>query len=181
MVKFSIKYLTFGLFLFAVACGGGGGGGSADPAIVKTFSNPRHIDSGDKTSILIEIRDPEPEALLVKIRFPINLTLIRNTWEVTYLEETLSDAPDIKATDATHTYLVYELRPNKIDYADGQKLMITFELFGQGDNPTGKLEVDVDVNSRDDFSISNPLFDSQSDATIIVGPVPEEEVVEDDA
>ena len=159
---------------FSISCGTGGGGGLSNgpSANANIAVDPNHIDSGDRTSVTVDIASIDEEAIAIKIRFPIGLTYISGSaFYLTSGVEVVSN-PTNNESDTTHTYLVFYL--NRDGFADSGTGTLYITLEGVSDITDDIIEIDIDLDDPDEgngteFDISNPQFDAQDQDSIRVG------------
>ncbi|MCI5065139.1 hypothetical protein MRY87_05410 [bacterium] len=175
------KRMISSLFLFLSfisvlpSCGGGGGGSADDgnPASVTIQVSPRKIDSGDRVTLSIhlrEIRATDFNGLIVKVLTPSTLGYIEDSATLELPESTdFTFAPRIVLADEAKYFLFY------IDTAlvelNNPQAEITFLLEGRRRLEESTISVDVDVTDSDDrdtFRTRNPQFTPLSTATIEV-------------
>lgn len=158
------------------ACGSGGGGGISNPADARIGVSPGRIDSGDRVSVEARVLGITEDRILVKIRYPNQLSYVRGSYVLSSGLLSDSDGPDIRASDTSNTYLVDDIDLAELGIEDDEPIYINFELLGTDDLPSGMVELDVDINGRRDeginFDITDPRFDAQSDSSVGIGPAP---------
>lgn len=164
--------LALGGWLLA-SCGGGGGGGlSGGPsADVNIDADPNHIDSGDRTTVYLEIANIREESIAIKIRYPVGLTYVAGSAYYIIDGDEFTTNPTNNDSDTTHEYLVFYLSQDGFPSGKGT-LVITLE--GTADVPDDVIEVDIDLDDPDEgngteFDVTDPQFDAQDDDSIRVG------------
>ncbi len=177
-------YTLLSLFAATVALsscgvGGGGGGDSLDsdeeallPAQVVVSAEPREIDPGDRIRIRAKLSEISPTGVFLKIRFPINLTYIAGTSELTVEDDKVTLKPVFNTATATDNYIVYDLPTSAFGSQTSAEIRLTLE----GVEPSAEriiIEADSDFNdpkksAAQKFSTSEPRFDPSSDTTIII-------------
>lgn len=178
-------YLTI---LLALLCGcgsGGGGGGDGEfvgAAKVNLTVSPDSIDTHDRAKVTIKIKNVIDTGILLKVRFPEELSYAVNTAKLKIDTEDTADtvSPSHNQTNNDTTYLVFFLNRDQFGDMEGdngesisEPSTLTFELIGDAKLNNGTIEVDADVNDPtiDDsieFDINEPAFDPESEASISV-------------
>lgn len=170
----AVKYFLGGAALIAAGCGGGGGGGgssSPEAAEVSVSASPSKIDSGDRTTVTVNIDSINPLGAMIKIRFPSGLAYVKNS-SVLFVDGKLKDAsPAFNKTADTDSYLVYFFSRSTIGENQSGRLELT--LTGKSGVEDGHIEVDADVNDPNvadskEFDAANPKFDAQDKTGIRV-------------
>ena len=164
--------IFFALFLLQLnACGGGGGGGSSSsPAQGSVRASPSSIDSGDTTTVTVDIREVD-QTFILKVRYPSGLSFVQSSamMELSDTDGIFSHSPAEFNSDES-TYLIFFLNPNQFS-SDGRG-KLSFNLIGD-ETTSGQIGIDMDVENPDvdnsfEFSVANPNFTLISDTSIRV-------------
>ncbi|MCB0328607.1 MAG: hypothetical protein KDD70_03055 [Bdellovibrionales bacterium] len=171
--------LSFMLLLLTGAlltgCGGGGGGSATEgnPAAVTIEISPRRIDSGDRVTATVRLRDIRVfdfNGLIIKVLYPSALDYVANSATLLLPEETdFTFAPTEENADESD-YLLFYLDTADVDQSN-RIADITFLLEGTGTLAESKVSVDVDAadsDDRDSFDTSSPKFTALSSTSVQV-------------
>ncbi len=159
-----IKYLALiiGFACLSSACGGGGGSGSSDdqPGELSIQIAPDAIDTGDRTTVRFFITEPNPDGIIVKVRFPLGLRYVIGSSELVIGGVTTRTAPTNSVSDSTYRYLTYFFREGFLIENSAE---LRFRLSGVEAVTSGAIEGDIDLNDptiddQDEFSVSTPNF-----------------------
>lgn len=169
--------------LYAAGCGGGGGGGSdgdgsGAPAIVDLNLEPNDIDSGDFSTIKIELNDVNSAGILLKVAFPDALTYIRGS---SFLSADGDDAahfePSIVQVASNVVYVVYFI--SRAHVGESNHAVLRLQVKALERLASGIVAVDADQNDPQipdsrEFDADNPNFTavSEEDVTIDGSPPP---------
>lgn len=170
-----LQLLLAGL-LASLLIGCGSDGGSDDDfsgaARLQLDITPKDVDTGDRISGTVEIRDIYEGGIILKIQYPAALSYVASTSYVRYNGGSRVDlSPTTEATSSSGdlTYLVYTLTDEMLN--DRSDASVTFEL--QANDQTDEdsdsvIAVDADVDSGGAFDVENPGFTSQDEQVITV-------------
>jgi hypothetical protein len=153
---------TWSLLAVGAACGGGGGGGgpqaSNDRGDVSLSLETSSVDSGDLCRARVEIYNPNPSGVILKIRFP---TTVRYSKSSAVLfpneEEERPISPSFQATYEGFRYLVFFLSNDEIRYGDYSAL----ELNLKASLPDPAALISVDIDNNDPNIPDNQEFDDK--------------------
>ena len=160
-------------------CGGGGGGGGSEyrPAAEVTINaSPGSIDPGDRTYITIHIWNVHPDGILLKVRYPLGLSYVKNSGHFDVEGSEFSMTPDITAEDSKYGYLVFAFSQSDFGPQGRDTGLATFQLLATKDSITGTIGVDPTIRDpslpvRSQFDVANPLFGAKDEDNINVsGP-----------
>ena len=182
------RFIATSLFAsLALGCGGGGGGGDSfvGAAEVNLTVSPNSIDTNDRARVTIRIKNVIDNGILLKVRFSPKLSYAVNTSKLKLDNEdtTTPSEPTVTAESSSWKYLVFFLSRAQFgdtsngsstsDQTASEPASLTFEIIGNGKLVDGIIEADADVNDptvpdSQEFNVSSPGFESQSDASIQV-------------
>ena len=165
-----INFLLVALLAIAplpmLACGGGGGGGGSfiGAAIVTIGVSPGNIDRGDRTQVRIDVEQPHPDGILLKVRYPSDLTFVPNSANLTVNGDDTRITPAINQSSGNDVYLVFFLSNEQ--FGEDERGYIELELEAIESNKDAQIEVDADVDdplidNPGEFSIDNPEFEAE--------------------
>lgn len=170
----AVAFVAITLF----SCGGGGGGGgdasnlSPEAAVVTIEASPRVIEPGLYTEVKVHLFDVHPNGIILKLRFPVALKIVRNTPRLDVGQDTVFLTPLFQGTDGDALrYLVFSLPFSAFDEnAQGD---VVFKLQGDIEGEDLPIEVDADVNRRDvrdgqEFRVATPNFVAEDDIKVTV-------------
>lgn len=151
---------TWSLIAVGAACGGGGGGGgpqsSNDRGDVSLSLETSSVDSGDLFSARVEIYNPNPNGVILKIRFPTTVRYSRNSAVIFPNEhDERSISPSFEATSEGFRYLVFLLSNDEIRYGDYSALELTLKAS----LPDSDALISVDIDNNDPNIPDNKEFD----------------------
>jgi len=182
----SIAFCFF-VAISSVACSSGGGGSDDpfSPGGSAIEADPTSIDTGERSTITVQLADPNPRGVVLKIRFSTQLSYVNRSSTILVNGNEIRRDPDEKGTSAADSkyYLVFVLTP--IDFGDASYLEL--KLFVHGDTATvssssssgstsssgastdARIEVDADLVDPavdDQFDISAPDFTAEDGASV---------------
>jgi hypothetical protein len=128
------------------------------------------VDSGDLCRARVEIYDPNPNGVVLKIRFPTTVRYSRNSavlFPNEYDERPIS--PSFEATYEGFRYLVFFLSNDEIRYGDFSSLELNLKA-SQAD-PDALISVDIDNNDPNipdsqEFDDKRPQFSSVDESEL---------------
>ncbi|NMC62000.1 MAG: hypothetical protein GYA55_02405, partial [SAR324 cluster bacterium] len=164
------KFLWISCLLIACTilstCGGGNGGGSSDyKAAAETVISvvPGSIDPGDRSLVSVRIWDVHPDGILLKVRFPLGLSYVKNSgqFEIHSVREIKNPIENV--SDSENTYLVFFFSGSTFGDNGKDTGTLKFEIQATKASIEGEVEVDpvirdLSVPADEQFDISNPLF-----------------------
>lgn len=166
--------MTGSVVILGAACGGGGGGGgpqsSNDRGDISLSLETSSVDSGDLFRARVEIYNPNPNGVILKIRFPTTIRYSRNSAVLFPNEEDERPVtPSFETTDEEFRYLVFLLSNDEIRYGDYSAL----ELNLKASLPDRSAFVSVDIDNNDpnipdarEFDKKRPQFDAVDEVEI---------------
>jgi hypothetical protein len=142
--------MTGSIVILGAACGGGGGGGgpqsSNDRGDISLSLETSAVDSGDLFSARVEIYNPNPNGVILKIRFPTTIRYSRNSAVLFPNEEDERPiSPSFETMDEEFRYLVFILSNDEIRFGDYSAL----ELNLKASLPDSSAFVSVDIDNND--------------------------------
>jgi hypothetical protein len=153
---------VFGVCLAVSGCGGGGGDGFAGSGRVDMSLEPRRIDVGDRTRIVVQISEVNRDGVLIKLHFPDALSYVGNTASLTVDGVEGVIEPDVDVIgDNQDRYIVFFF--SQADFGNNQRGTLVLELQADASVIKGRVEVDIDVDDPDinnlfEFSVDDPRF-----------------------
>lgn len=184
MNKFSLSLLllTCATLSSLTACGSGGGGGDDDfvgAANVSIEARPSHIDSGDRTKVMIGINEVHQNGIALKVRFPDGLRYVTESASLNAADRNIIVEPTVNASskEGGDVYLVFYLSQSLFRLAGeeyrGEAGTLSLQLEGRSTVKDGKIQVDADVDdpaedNSVEFDINNPEFAAEDQSTINV-------------
>lgn len=159
------------VFLVFVACSSSGSGGVSGPAEADIDVTPFRIDTGDKTTVTVLLRNLESEPVIVKVSVPVELFYVTDSAFIVE-DGVLIDTGPIENSDGFLGFFFY---PS--DYSRDGTLELIFEIEAASDLALGSVGVDVDFNDPDisdrtEFDTTAPQFTAQATDDVGVGPEP---------
>jgi hypothetical protein len=166
--------MTGSIVILGAACGGGGGGGgpqsSNDRGDISLSLETSAVDSGDLFSARVEIYNPNPNGVILKIRFPTTIRYSRNSAVLFPNEEDERPiSPSFETMDEEFRYLVFILSNDEIRFGDYSAL----ELNLKASLPDSSAFVSVDIDNNDpnipdarEFDEKRPQFDAVDEVEI---------------
>lgn len=154
--------LVFGICLALSGCGGGGGDGFAGSGRVDISLEPRRIDVGDRTRIVVQVSEVNRDGVLLKLHFPDALSYVGNTASLTVDGSEEVVEPDVDVIgDNQDRYIVFFF--SQAEFGNNQRGTLVLELQADASVAQGKVEVDIDVDDPDinnlfEFSVDDPRF-----------------------
>ena len=167
------------IFVFQVACGTGGGSGGLSgggPAGINVRIEPNVLDTGDRSTVTLNIGDFRDTNIAIKFRSALGLTYVTNTAFFIIDGELVDTFPTTVVSDSSaFNYLVFYI--SRTTFGDRGEGVLTFELEASADIENGLVEVDIDlddpaVNNSTEFQVTTPEFNAQDTAFVRVGPEP---------
>lgn len=147
VASFGLAALSL-LSLYAAGCGGGGGGGSSDsdnPADVALSVRPKELDTGDFTSIEIDVSNVNPSGILLKVAFPDALAYVRGSSTLDPDDaEPARFEPSIVEEASDVIYLVYFIGPTSL--GESGRGVLQFRLKAIAQLADGFVSIDADQN-----------------------------------
>lgn len=150
----------------AVGCGGGGGGGgtssSNEPGDISLWLEKGAVDSGDLCRVRVDIYEPNPSGVILKLRFPTSLRYSRNSALLFPKEDDQrAITPSFEASRDGYRYVVFFLSNDDIRYGDYSTLELNLKA-GQPDRDA-LVAVDLDNNDpnipdSEEFNVKRPQF-----------------------
>lgn len=147
------------------SCGGGGGGGSAAanaPGDAALSVERGTVDSGDLFRVNVEMFDPNPTGVILKLRFdkairysPNSALLAPGKREQARLD------PAFEVTVGDYRYLVFFISPQAINFRDYLSFGLTLKAIST--NAAAPIGVDLDSNDPNvpdsrEFDEKRPRF-----------------------
>lgn len=174
-MKHIVKSIIFTLTIITItSCGGGGGGGESvayGPGSVGIDVSPNTIDTGDTTTVTVDLSDTHPDGILVKLKFPSTLTYVVDSAKLEALGKNIPYSPSFNKTWLGFRYLVFFMSPSR--FGDSRSGTLRLELKGNAVVANGEVAVDVDTNDLtipDDaeFVAASPKFAAEDAQAIKV-------------
>ncbi len=144
--------LIIGLTLSGCGGGGGGGGDDFEAASVSVSVSPSSIDTGDRAEVRVQVSDVTPDGIILKIRFPAELSYVTGT---SFLQ-VASDQEEDRDIDPVYyvpgdtedaSFLVFTFTLS--DFGQDNSGEVVFQLRGDAPTSNDSLEgVDVDADFR---------------------------------
>lgn len=166
----------FALISVITACGGGGGGGGAstpnDPGALSLWIERGKIDSGDLCHVRIDIREPNSNGVVLKVRFPTSIkysdgsaVLFAGDDGARWVDPAFSETVD------TFRYLVFFLRTRPGDL--GGHLALELDVKGIKGDRDATIAVDLDNNDPNvpdarEFDPRRPRFSALEERGITI-------------
>ena len=171
-MRLNCKQLFLLLVILATAsCGGGGGGGSDPyyPGEVSLQATPTSVDTGDRVAVKVQVVNPNTRGVVVKVRFPAELSYVTRTSFLKVDGVAARREPDKKGTSSADSkyYLVYIMPQSEL--GNDQFGEITLALRADTKSDSAKIEVDIDIvdpSKSSQFELSAPEFTAQDDTDI---------------
>lgn len=160
------------LCLFGCDSGGNDeGSGFVGAAIVRISTSPSTIDTGDRTEVKVDITDVNPNGIILKIRYPEDLSYVLDSAELTIGDDETSLTPALSQSDGDRKYLVFFLPQDS--FGKDEAGIVTVQLEAGSDISDERVEVDADVddpliNNDVEFNIDEPEFAAEDEAAISV-------------
>jgi hypothetical protein len=168
--------ILFALTSVITACGGGGGGGSTstpnDPGALSLWIERGKIDSGDLCHVRVDIREPNSNGVILKIRFPTSIkysegsaVLFAGDDGARWVTPTFSETVD------TFRYLIFFLRARPGDL--GGHLALELDVKGIKGDRNASIAVDLDNNDPNvpdarEFDPRRPRFSALEERGITI-------------
>ena len=169
-VKFSFPAMMI-MIMLVPACGGGGGGSSESGTAARVeLSLDRHrIDTGERVTVVTEIRDVNALGVMVKFRFPKGLSYVLHSSYLTVDDWRMDVGPSHYDVNGDYGYLVFFF--SQAQFGESLKGELEFVLDGIGESEDDVVAVDADIDDpavpdEDQFDPANPDF-SEEDADAI--------------
>ncbi len=157
---------TWSLVTLGTACGGGGGGGgprsSNEPGDISLWLEKGAVDSGDLCRARVEVYNPNPDGIILKIRFPTTIRYSKNSAVLFPNEQ--DERPILPSFESVYEgfrYLVFFLSEEQIRYGDYSAIELNLKA-SQAD-PDALVSVDIDNNDLNipdnrEFNDKHPRF-----------------------
>lgn len=164
--------LTLLVSAILTGCGGGGGGGEfTGPALVSVDADPSSIDTGDRTTVTIEIQEVNDDGIMLKIRTPIGLSYVSDSGTLTVDGIQINLDPASNTADTSFNYLVYFLSRKLFGTENRGTVNVVFD--GTAAIETGAIDVDPDIDNptisnTTEFDVAAPKFSAEDSQTIVV-------------
>jgi len=130
--------------------------------------SPSQIDTGDRTQVKLELNEIHPDGIIIKIRFPSELSYVEGSTELEVAEEEIELAPNFLVTDENDDwYLVFFLDEDLFGFEE--EGVLTLELRAVDELEGGEIELDVDIRDTDSFDVNQPEFSPEDSDFIEVG------------
>ncbi|RIL09039.1 MAG: hypothetical protein DCC75_07490 [Proteobacteria bacterium] len=159
--------ITASIFLSAWIAGCGGGSSnsfSSGAARVEIDADPRKVDVGDRVEVNLNIEDVDEAGVIIKIRFPNELTYIEDSSIFYVDDEELERSPDSIHTSNDNYFLIYRI--SEEDNGENNRSTLVFDLRADDSKKEANLAVDPDINSNTPFDPDNPEFESEIEVEI---------------
>jgi hypothetical protein len=159
------------LGLLVAGCGGGGGGGGGfnGAARVSVQASPDTIDAGDRTLIKTTVSEVHPDGISLKFAYPAGFDFVFESASLKTGNDESEVTPVFNGVKNDEVFLVFFFSPQS--FGDSEQGELTFELEANDDGSSGSIMVDADVDDSQvdnstEFSIEEPQFQSESEASI---------------
>lgn len=159
----TLSSLTLGSGLLA-GCGSDSDYEFGGAAGVSINANPRAIDTGDRTTIKISLRDVTTAGLQVKVRFKEALSYVAGSGQLVVDEDEREVSPGTITPVDDDVYIVFYLE-NRL-FGDDERGDLSFEL--QGIESMEDIEVSVDPDPDSTVTFNPEVPDFAAEATVNV-------------
>jgi len=153
------------IWIALLVCGCGGGGGSSESftaASISVTAAPESIDTGDRSEIKVHISDIHEDGIVLKVRFPEELSYVDGT---SFLDRSDEERIDIDPTfvepslDGGWSFVVYLLSREQLGNSSAGDLLLEVrgneptDSSDDDDDSPAEVEVDADFQGADPVTV----------------------------